>query len=54
MNNISGIGEKTIELLLKKYGSFAQVKKATGEELAAVVGKAKARILKESYSTQPL
>ncbi|MCL2512154.1 MAG: excinuclease ABC subunit UvrC, partial [Bacteroidales bacterium] len=49
MNAIPGIGEKTIELLLKKYGSFAQVKKATEEELAAVVGKHKARIVLKEH-----
>jgi excinuclease ABC subunit C len=49
MNTISGIGEKTIETLLKKYGSLAQIKKATEEELATVVGKSKARILREYF-----
>ena len=47
MNAIPGIGEKTIELLLKKYGSLAQIKKTPEEELATVVGKAKAQILAE-------
>jgi excinuclease ABC subunit C len=46
MNAIPGIGTKTIETLLKKYGSLAQVKKVQEEELATVVGKAKARILR--------
>ena len=48
MNAIPGIGKKTIETLLKKYGSLAQIKKASEEELATLVGKSKARILSES------
>ncbi|MCL2040894.1 MAG: excinuclease ABC subunit UvrC [Bacteroidales bacterium] len=51
MNAIPGIGEKTIETLLKKYGSFAQIKKVTEEELATVVGKAKARVLSKEVAT---
>ena len=47
MNAIPGIGKKTIETLLKKYGSLAQIKKAPEEELTTLVGKSKARVLSE-------
>jgi excinuclease ABC subunit C len=50
MNAIPGIGTKTIETLLKEYGSLAQIKKVSEEELATIVGKAKARILRENFA----
>jgi excinuclease ABC subunit C len=53
MNAIPGIGTKTIETLLKEYGSLAQIKKVSEEELTAVVGKAKARILRENLDVIP-
>jgi excinuclease ABC subunit C len=43
---IPGIGPKTVEKLLKHFGSVAQVRAATQEELAAVVGQAAARRLR--------
>jgi excinuclease ABC subunit C len=45
LDEIPGIGEKTKELLLKKYGSLKKVIEATEEELEAAVGKKKAAIL---------
>jgi len=50
MNAIPGIGKKTIETLLKEYGSLAQIKNITEEKLAKVVGKYKSKILIESFS----
>jgi len=50
MNAIPGIGKKTIETLLKEYGSLAQIKKTAEEGLAKVVGKYKAKILVDSFS----
>ncbi|MCU4156622.1 excinuclease ABC subunit UvrC [Carboxylicivirga sp. A043] len=42
LNNISGIGDKTIEVLYKQFKSFNNIKAATIENLAAVVGNDKA------------
>jgi len=45
LDEIPGIGDKTKELLLKKYGSLKKITEATAEELEAAVGKKKAAIL---------
>jgi excinuclease ABC subunit C len=42
LQDINGIGEKTIEQLLQRFKSVAQLKKATEEEIAEIVGKQKA------------
>jgi excinuclease ABC subunit C len=42
LSNIKGIGEKTVEKLLKKFGSVKKVKASTEEELQATVGKSSA------------
>ncbi|WP_430814365.1 excinuclease ABC subunit UvrC [Carboxylicivirga sp. RSCT41] len=42
LNNISGVGDKTIELLYKHFKSFNNIKAATIENLASVVGSDKA------------
>lgn len=51
LNNIPGIGPRTVEKLLKSFGSLSRVKEATPEELAAVAGKAIAARLAEAFST---
>lgn len=38
LNGLDGVGKKTIEILLKQFKSVARIKKATPEELAAVIG----------------
>ena len=45
LDNIKGIGEKSKQLLLNKFKSVKRIKEAGMEELAAVVGKAKAEII---------
>lgn len=42
LNSIPGVGPRTVEKLLKGFGSLAAVKEATPEALAAVVGPAAA------------
>jgi len=42
-----GIGEATIKKLVLYFGTFENIKNATFDELAKVVGKSKAKILKE-------
>jgi excinuclease ABC subunit C len=45
LDDIEGIGEKTINLLLSKYRSLSNIKKANQEELEQLIGPSKARIL---------
>jgi excinuclease ABC subunit C len=45
LDDIPGIGEKTKEVLLKKFGSVKKVRETPIEELSAVVGRKKAEIL---------
>ena len=48
LDNIKGIGEKRKTALLKEFKSVARIKKATLEELTAVVGESAAQSIKES------
>lgn len=52
LTQIKGISEKTAEKLLKEFGSVAQVKRLTEEQLTEAVGKAKARKLTEYFSAE--
>ncbi|MBU1711721.1 MAG: excinuclease ABC subunit C, partial [Proteobacteria bacterium] len=45
LENIRGIGDKSIELLLGKFGSVQKIRNAGEKELAAIVGNAKARLI---------
>ena len=45
LDNIKGIGEKTKQLLLTHFKSVSGIKKASMDELIAVVGKSKAEIV---------
>jgi excinuclease ABC subunit C len=49
LTEIEGIGYETTQKLLRKFKSVINIKKATEEELQAVVGKQKTRILKEYF-----
>lgn len=46
LDNIKGIGEKTKNALLKEFKSVKRIREASVEELAAIVGKSKAELLK--------
>lgn len=48
LDGIKGIGEKRKTALLKEFKSVARIKQATVEELAAVVGEAAAKSVKEA------
>lgn len=48
LDGIKGIGEKRKTALLKEFKSVARIKKATIEELAAVIGENAARSVKEA------
>lgn len=51
LSQIKGIGEKTSQKLLQHFKSVARVKKATEEELSAVIGKSAARIVSSHFSS---
>ena len=50
LDSIPGIGPKTKTLLLRKWHSVKRIREADENELAAVVGAAKAKILKEKLA----
>jgi excinuclease ABC subunit C len=50
LTTIKGIGEKTFELLLKKYKSIKKLKEVPFDELKEVVGESKAKIISEAFS----
>jgi excinuclease ABC subunit C len=52
LEQVEGIGEKTIARLLREFGSLERVREASSEELAKVVGPAAARRLREFYNAQ--
>ncbi len=52
LEQVEGIGEKTISKLLREFGSLQRVREATPEELAKVIGSAAARRLREFYNAQ--
>jgi excinuclease ABC subunit C len=45
LTNVEGIGEKTAELLLKKFKSVKRLKEAPQEEIVKLIGEAKAKVL---------
>ena len=47
LDNIKGIGEKTKTALLKDFKSVKRIKEATIEEVSAIIGESKAKIIKE-------
>ena len=50
LEQVEGIGEKTISRLLREFGSLERVREASAEELAKVVGPAAARRLRDFYN----
>jgi excinuclease ABC subunit C len=53
LDRIEGVGEKTVQKLLKHFGSSELVRAANEEELAAVAGRAAARRVRRYYQNQP-
>lgn len=51
LDDIPGIGEKTKEALLKKFGSVKKVAESTIDELSTVVGRKKAEILSDALKS---
>jgi excinuclease ABC subunit C len=52
LEQVEGIGEKTIAKLLREFGSLERVREASPEELEKVVGAGAARRLREFYDRQ--
>lgn len=50
LDDIEGIGQKTIDLLLNKYRSVSNIKKANHEELEQLIGPSKARLLNDFFN----
>ncbi|MBU0764257.1 MAG: excinuclease ABC subunit UvrC, partial [Bacteroidetes bacterium] len=54
LDAITGIGPKTIESLMHAFASTAQIKAATEEELAGIIGRKKAGIIQSYYTANSL
>jgi excinuclease ABC subunit C len=52
LDSIKGIGEKTRTELLRHFHSLKRIREASEDEIASVVGAAKARILTAALSTE--
>jgi excinuclease ABC subunit C len=52
LEQIEGIGSKTIAKLLREFGSLERVREASAEELAKVIGAAAGRRVREFYHAQ--
>jgi predicted flap endonuclease-1-like 5' DNA nuclease len=52
LEQIEGIGAKTITKLLREFGSLERVREASQEELAKLIGPSAARRLREYYNAQ--
>ncbi len=51
LETIPGIGEKTVQDLIRTFKSVKRVKEQSEESLASVVGKAKAKVIKQFFSS---
>ena len=52
LDTIKGIGEKTKTALLKEFKSVKRIKETSFEEIAAIIGEAKAKTVKEGLSNE--
>jgi len=53
LDQIPGVGEKTVQKLLREFGSPELVRSASEDDLARVVGRSAARRVKEFYAPHP-
>ena len=49
LSDIDGVGEKTIEKLLKHFGSISKIKTLSIEEISKITGKSKAKIIFKNF-----
>ena len=54
LDNISGVGEKTKQLLLRHFKSVKRIKEASEVQLAQVVGPAKAKLVFNALNIKPI
>src|ERR1700693_2886273 len=54
LEQVPGIGQKTVLRLLKEFGSSELVRSKSEDQLAAVVGRAAARKVRAHYSAEPV
>ena len=54
LDNITGVGEKTKQLLLRYFKSVKRIKEASEEQLAQVVGPAKAKLVFNALNIKPI
>src|ERR1700729_2451517 len=54
LDAIKGVGGKTVQRLLKEFGSSELVRSASEDQLAAVVGRAAARKIRAHYMAEPV
>ena len=54
LDNITGVGEKTKQLLLRHFKSVKRIKEASEEQLALVVGTAKAKLVFNALNIKPI
>ena len=52
LHKIPGVGEKTVQKLLKTFGSLERVRQASQESLAKVIGQAAARRVRERLDSE--
>ncbi len=52
LNEVAGVGPKTVEKLLRHFGSLERVRQATEAELMQVAGRAATRRLKDHFALQ--
>ena len=52
LTDIKGIGEETLKQLITKFKSVKRIKESTEDEIAAIVGNAKAKIIWEHFKNQ--
>ena len=50
LERVQGIGQRTADLLLKQFRSVNKIKQLTEEELAAVIGPAKAKLVRAHFA----
>lgn len=54
LDSITGVGEKTKQLLLRHFKSVKRIKEASEEQLALVVGTAKAKLVFNALNIKPI
>ena len=53
LEQIQGIGRRTADLLLKEFRSVNKIKQLSEEEIAAVIGQAKAKLVRAHFNPPP-